>query len=136
MILLAGALAGGAVGAFNGLWWAILGPLFATPVAEAQWRVPTLSRHLLSILVHLFAGLGLGALFWLSWGLAAVVNVPWWKRGLSFALLAWLVLAIPVLVSQALTVRLSKRLAVKTAVEWLFTCSAVGLACAWSWRYG
>jgi hypothetical protein len=27
-------------------------------------------------------------LFWLSWGLA-VVDVPWWVRGLSFGSLCW-----------------------------------------------
>ena len=45
---------------------------------------------------------GFALLFWLSWGLAAVVDVPWWVRGLSFGSLCWLSFAVPSVVGIAL----------------------------------
>jgi hypothetical protein len=84
--------------------------------------------------LHMLCGIGLGLFFWLSWGLAALVAVPWWVRGLSFAALCWLVLTIPMLLELAFAQRLSARTAALTASRWATTCLIAGLACAWSWE--
>ena len=59
-------------------------------------------------LLHMLCGIGLGLFFWLSWGLAALVAVPWWVRGLSFAALCWFVLTVPTLLELAFAQRLSR----------------------------
>jgi hypothetical protein len=85
-------------------------------------------------LLHMLCGIGLGLFFWLSWGLAALVAVPWWVRGLSFAALCWFVLTVPMLLELAFAQRLSPRSAALTASRWATTCIIAGLACAWSWE--
>jgi hypothetical protein len=85
-------------------------------------------------LLHMLCGIGLGLFFWLSWGLAALVAVPWWVRGLSFAALCWFVLTVPMLLELAFAQRLSPRRAALTASRWATTCIIAGLACAWSWE--
>jgi hypothetical protein len=85
-------------------------------------------------LLHMFGGLGLGVLFWLSWGLAAVVEVTWWVRGLSFASLCWLALTAPVLLDLAFARALSSASAWLSASRWATTCAIAGLTCAWSWE--
>jgi hypothetical protein len=84
--------------------------------------------------LHMLCGIGLGLFFWLSWGLAALVAVPWWVRGLSFAALCWFALTIPMLLELAFAQRLSARVATLTASRWATTCAIAGLACAWSWE--
>lgn len=84
-------------------------------------------------LLHMLYGTGFALLFWLSWGLAAVVDVPWWVRGLSFGSLCWLSFAVPSVVG----VGLSRGLPVATigalALRWATTSVIAGLTCAWSW---
>lgn len=86
--------------------------------------------------LHMMCGIALGALFWLSWGLAAVVDVAWWVRGLAFASLCWIALTAPVMIELAMARRLSKRDAALIAARWATTCVVAGLACAWSWHNG
>lgn len=85
-------------------------------------------------LLHMLCGIGLGCLFWLSWGLAAIVAVPWWVRGLVFAALCWIALTLPMLVDLAFARRLPARAALVAAARWGTTCFVAGLACAWSWE--
>jgi hypothetical protein len=84
-------------------------------------------------LLHMLCGVGLGVLFWLSWGLAAVVDVQWWVRGASFASLCWLALTAPVLLDLAFAGRLTRTAAALAASRWATTCLTAGLACSWSW---
>jgi hypothetical protein len=85
-------------------------------------------------LLHMMCGTGLGLLFWLSWGLAAVVQVPWWVRGVSFGALCWLALAVPSTVNFALLRSASAGATFLVASRWGTTCLLAGLACAWSWE--
>jgi hypothetical protein len=85
-------------------------------------------------LLHMLCGIGLGALFWLSWGLAAVVDVAWWVRGLAFATLCWTALAVPLLLDLAFARRLASGAMLTLASRWATTCAIAGLACAWSWE--
>jgi hypothetical protein len=101
------------------------------------WRPPARESYadlpVLELLMHMVSGIGLGLLFWLSWGLAAVVNAPWWLRGLYFGGLCVVVLVLPLTISIAGNQQIALRpLAARTA-RWITTCLIAGLACAWSW---
>ncbi len=89
-------------------------------------------------LLHLICGTGLGLLFWLSWGLAGMVDVPWWIRGLSFAMLCWLPVSLPAVVAAWIGAAPERGLSTRTmalmASRWAMTCLIAGLACAWSWE--
>lgn len=88
--------------------------------------------------LHLICGTGLGLLFWLSWGLAGMVDVPWWVRGLSFAMLCWVPVSLPAVVAAWISAAPERGLSTKTmalmASRWATTCVIAGLACAWSWE--
>jgi hypothetical protein len=89
-------------------------------------------------LLHLICGTGLGLLFWLSWGLAAMVDVSWWVRGLSFAMLCWVPVSLPAVlaawISTAPERGLSTKMMAMMASRWATTCLIAGLTCAWSWE--
>ena len=84
--------------------------------------------------LHMLYGTGFALLFWLSWGLAAVVDVPWWVRGLSFATLCWVSFAVPGVVGIALSRGLPVAAIAEAATRWATTSVIAGLACAWSWE--
>jgi hypothetical protein len=86
--------------------------------------------------LHMLSGSCLGLLFWLSWGLAAVVEVPWWVRGVSFGSLCWLALALPVTIGVARAHGVSPSAVALLATRWGTTCLAAALACAWNWENG
>jgi hypothetical protein len=81
-----------------------------------------------------FGGAALGLLFWLGWGLISLVNAPWFEAGLLFGLLSWAGVAAPLLGALALRLRDFGRVAPVLAVEWLVTCVAVGMFCAYAWQ--
>lgn len=87
--------------------------------------------------LHLICGSGLGLLFWLSWGLAAIVDVPWWVRGATFAMLCWVPLSLPAVVAAWVGAAPERGLSTKAmammASRWAMTCLVAGLTCAWSW---
>ena len=83
--------------------------------------------------LHMMSGIAMGFLFWLSWGLAAVVGVPWWWRGLGFGVLCALGVALPCIATLSMTRRDSLPLGIAVAARWLTTCLIVGMACAWQW---
>lgn len=96
------------------------------------------SLSLTDAVLHLICGTGLGLLFWLSWGLAAMVDVSWWVRGLSFALLCWVPVSLPAVlaawISTAPERGLSTKMMAMMASRWATTCLVAGLTCAWSWE--
>jgi hypothetical protein len=80
------------------------------------------------------AGAALGFLFWLGWGLIALVGTPWYVVGLLYGALAWVAVAAPVLGTLLLLGHGRTRPLLAHTVEWLFTCLAVGLLCALAWH--
>jgi hypothetical protein len=84
--------------------------------------------------LHMLYGCGFALLFWLSWGLAAVVAVPWWVRGLSFGSLCWLFFSVPGVVGVALSRGLATATIAALSLRWATTSVIAGLACAWSWQ--
>ena len=84
--------------------------------------------------LHLICGSGLGLLFWLSWGLAGLVEVRWYVRGVTFAALCWLPISLPAVLNAWLSTRdLSGKTLTAMATRWMTTCLIAGLTCSWSW---
>jgi hypothetical protein len=129
-LLNAGAIAAIAANAFNSMILHI-----AARVRGAA-NYPSAQDQLLLLLLHLATGIGLGLIFWLSWGFTAIIAVPWWQRGIAFALIVWSVACIPTLMQLAMARESSWRATASSALQWLTTITAVGLACAWSWQNG
>lgn len=99
---------------------------------------PLSSLDVTDALLHLICGTGLGLLFWLSWGLAALVDVPWWVRGVTFAMLCWMPLSLPAVLGAWISAAPERGLSTKAmammASRWATTCLIAGLICAWSWE--
>lgn len=83
---------------------------------------------------HAGAGAVQGVLFWASWSLIALVDVPWYLTGVAFGLLCWGGGALPAMLSLRLRSRMPARLAYAAAAEWFASCVAAGLFCAYSWQ--
>lgn len=99
-----------------------------TPATEA---VATL---LAGAVVRAAAGALLGFLFWLGWGLIAVVDQPWYAIGILYGGLCWAALVVPALGTLRLHGRGAFGALAAHALEWLVTCLAVGLLCALAWH--
>ena len=126
------------VGALSGLVSVLTHAVFGSLLdmlrpKAAQGTSATANVDVPDILMHMLAGTGLGLLFWLSWGLAAVVSVPWWLRGLVFGGLCWTILGLPTVISAARMRHTGIGPALVVATQWATTCLVAGLACAWSW---
>jgi hypothetical protein len=85
--------------------------------------------------LHMAYGILLGFVFWLSWGLTAIVQVEWWVRGMTFGGLATLALA-PAFLNVLLSTRTPSRVLALIAARWLTTSFVVGMSCAWMWERG
>lgn len=99
----------------------------------AQQR-DTVARVVLASALRAASGAVLGFVFWLSWGLIALVGLPWHAIGLIYGGLCWLALVVPALATLALRWPGLGRVASAHAVEWLFTSLAIGLLCALAWH--
>jgi hypothetical protein len=133
-LIFTGALSGVISALGHSVAWSAVALLQSPP--QARTFASTTTLEVLEILLHMCAGAALGFLFWLSWGLAAVVDVAWWVRGVSFGCLCWLALALPAMTSLAMIQRISIAAAASTASRWATTCVLTGLSCAWSWDRG
>jgi hypothetical protein len=132
-LLLTGALSGLVSLLAHSVIWSI------AEMLHPRMRIANASSRQLDvpdILLHLFAGVGLGGLFWISWGLAALVDVTWWQRGLIFGGIASVMLATPAIVSAGRAGQMGSGTVLLIASRWLTTCVIAGLACAWSWGRG
>ena len=129
----------GVAGGLAGVLWSGLvtcGLAAARTAAAAQGaQQDTVAQIVLASALRAAAGAVLGFVFWLSWGLIALVGLPWYAVGsdLRRALLAG---------ARGAGARPRSRCAGRDrdaswpphAVEWLFTCLAIGLLCALAWH--
>jgi hypothetical protein len=120
-------LAGGLAGV---LWSGMVTPRLLAGGSYTE----TAARILAGAALRGAAGAALGFLFWLGWGLIAVVGRPWYEVGLFYGALAWVALVAPTLGTLLLHGHGPARPVAAHAVEWLFTCSAIGLLCALAWH--
>ncbi len=128
---------------FAGLSGGLAGVLWSGLVTTAwlgrdrdpgEVEAETASRVLAGATLRAAAGAALGFLFWLGWGLIALVGTPWYAVGLVYGGLTWAALAAPALGTLALRGHGPARPIVAHAVEWLFTCLTIGLLCALAWH--
>lgn len=127
-LVLTGALSGLLSVLAHSVLWAAVDAVRPTP-AMAPLQIS-------EALLHMMYGAGFALFFWLSWGFAAVVDVAWWVRGLSFASLCWLSFVVPSLLGSTLAGAVSKARTAALASRWATTSLIAGLACAWSWEKG
>lgn len=127
-------LSGGLVGV---LW----GGLVSSPWLDGMHRThpgalerETLSRLVTSTLLYGLGGAILGFLFFLGWGLVALVDFPWYAVGLLFGALCWAGVALPAVGTLMLRIRAPRRVALVHGVEWLVVCMSAGLFCAYAWQ--
>lgn len=135
-LLLLGALSGLVSVLFHVVLWSLIElvrPAGGAAPINVEARAAMSRLDIPDILLHVLAGIGLGLMFWLSWGLAAVVSVPWWARGLIFGVLAWTVMGLPLMISLARARSGARGATGVIALQWATTCLIAGLACAWSW---
>lgn len=135
-LLLLGALSGLVSVLFHAVLWSTIELVLPGRHAarRSELRASLARLDIPDIALHVVWGVGLGLLFWLSWGLAAVVSVPWWLRGLVFAALAWGFMGLPAIVSMARLRGGARSATVVVVAQWATTCLIAGLACAWSWE--
>lgn len=133
MILLAG-FAGGLVGT---LWSGLVtGPVLthAPQLRPAGWAPETALRLLAGALLYGIGGAVAGFLFWLSWGLTALVATPWPLVGLLYGALLWSIAVLPAVGIGGLRLRQPRALLALLALEYLVATGAVGLFCAYAWH--
>lgn len=128
----------GLAGGLAGVLWSgmVTTPWLARAGTDAGGlsRAETAARIFAGAALRAAAGAALGFLFWLGWGLIAIVSYPWYAVGLIYGALAWAAIAAPTLGTLLLRGPGPARPVVLHAVEWLFTCAAIGLLCALSWH--
>ena len=121
----------GLAGGLAGVLWS---GLVTTRWLAGGSHTETAARILAGAALRGAAGAALGFLFWLGWGLIAVVGRPWYEVGLLYGLLAWAALVAPTLGTYLLHGHGPARPVAAHAVEWLFTCGSIGLLCALAWH--
>ncbi len=116
----------------------LISVLACSVLASLPWARQPAPLTVMEIILHWMAGTVLGLLFWLSWGLAGLVNISWWLRGTTFALLCWLALALPAILTLHVNQPVRTQAGTTTtwvALRWAFTCLLSSLVCAWQWRF-
>jgi hypothetical protein len=135
--LLMTVLAGFAGGLAGTLWGGIVSyPLLAraAPSGPGHWLPESTPRLLLGAVVYGVCGAAAGFLFWLSWGLVALVATPWYVTGLLFGALLWAASALPALAVLSLRLREPSLALLVLAIEVLVASLAVGALCAYVWH--
>lgn len=130
-------LAGFAGGLAGTLWSGLVStPLLARwPTLRLQPGPPeTAARLLAGAAIHGTCGATAGLLFWLGWGLVAVVAAPWPAVGAAFGGLVWTAGTLPALGALVVRGQLGRGALLVTAVESLVACVAAGLLCAYVWH--
>lgn len=133
MILLAG-FAGGLVGT---LWSGLVtGPAlaFAPRLRPPGWIPESAPRLLAGAVLYGSGGAAAGFLFWLGWGLTALVATSWPRVGLLYGVLLWAIAVLPALGILGVRLRQPAGLLALLALEFLAATLAVGLFCAYAWQ--
>lgn len=132
MMVLAG-IAGGLVGT---LWAGLVSaPLYARwpALRLPAWQPETATRLLAGAVLHGACGAAAGLLFWLSWGLVAVVSTPWHVVGAIYGGLLFAAGALPTLGALAIRGRHHPGAVAVLAAEGLVTAVSAGVMCAYVW---
>jgi hypothetical protein len=118
------------------------GSVVAAVLLRYVWRAFGLARADMGtwvesqyLVIHAVWGLAFGLLFWLSWGLTAIVSVSWWWRGTAFGLLCGGVIVLPVLWIARLLLNWPWRTVAALLSDAVATSLSAGLLCAWTWAH-
>ena len=133
MTVLAG-MAGGLIGT---LWAGLVSaPLFAHwPALRPEgWQPETASRLLAGAVLYALCGAAAGLLFWLSWGLIAVVSTPWHVVGIVYGALLFTAGGLPTLGTLAIKGHRQRGAVAVLAAEGLVAAVSAGLMCAYVWE--
>lgn len=112
---------------------ALMRPLLPRSICPPPVADRITVREIVEASLHLAGGAAVAALYWLSWGFAALVAVPWWMRGLAFGAACWLAVAVPALAALWLRAGVAGAKVAVVAAEWAATSVLAALACAWIW---
>jgi hypothetical protein len=126
-------LAGLSGGLFGVLWSGLVSTRWLAADNPSGWQVEDLPRLVAGALLRAVSGAALGFLFWLGWGLIAVLRAPWPVVGMLFGLLCWAGAALPALATLGLRIELPRHSLRVHAIDWLVSCLAIGLLCAYAW---
>jgi hypothetical protein len=132
MLLLAG-FAGGLTGT---LWGGIVSSALLAGQRSRQpqaWQPDTASRLLAGALSYGLCGAAAGFLFWLGWGLVALVAIEWPLVGLLYGGLLWAAGALPTLGMLWLRLNTLRAALLVQMLESLVACMSIGLLCAFAW---
>lgn len=100
---------------------------------DMPWALSSAFNEAMYVIAHAAFGLGVGILFWLSWGLPALIEINWWQRGLLFGLLNTLIFGgLPVLMVRAVLNPLTAWVRIYL-IELSCTSIAASLAASWAW---
>jgi len=128
-------LAGFAGGLAGTLWGGMVSsPLLGRLRARHEWHPESASRLLAGAVLYGLCGAAAGFLFWLGWGLVALVSIKWPMVGLLFGALLWVAAAVPALSIAWLRLPQVRPALAVQMLEALFTCLSVGLLCAFVWH--
>lgn len=130
-VVFAGAV-GGVLSIFSS--WLVTGYLFHQyqRLTPETWRPEGPRQYALSSVVQVLAGMAVGLLFFATGGLSHFAARGWLASGVSFGLVAWVALACPVLVTNAIYVRLHRGVVVGLLLDSLVGVLLVASACAWA----
>lgn len=127
-----------AFGALGGLFavftsWLITGVLFHRfqALTPETWRPEGPREYTISSILQVFSGAAIGLLFWHTGGLH-IGRVGWLETGFIYGILLWLALALPIVLSMALFIRLHRGMVVGILLQWLVSAQLATLACAWA----
>jgi hypothetical protein len=130
MTLLAG-FAGGLAGT---LWAGLVTNAWLAQRHSARSQPDSATRLLAGAAAYGLCGAAAGFLFWLGWGLVAVIDTPWYLIGALYGVLVWTAAAAPLLAAQLLRLREPPAVLAALAVEGLVASLATGLLCAYVWH--
>lgn len=131
-------LMAGFAGGLTGMLWAgvVSTSLFSRwPALRPEaWQPETATRLLASAALHGLCGIAAGLLFWLGWGLVALVSTPWPMLGLFYGALVWAAGGLPALGVLALRAPRGRAAVAVMALEGLVASLAAGVLCAYVWH--
>lgn len=124
------------VGSLSGLISVLAHTVFWSIVEYLRPRMESINSQIdiPDILLHVVYGTGIGLLFWLSWGLAAITDVAWWIRGCAFGGLSFLILSVPSVIGIVRVGQFDTKNAWAVTARLGTTSLLAALACAWSWQ--
>ncbi len=131
-IVTAGAV-GGVLTIFTS--WLFTGYLFHDyqRVTPDTWHSEGPKQYALSSAIQVLGGGAIGLLFFATGGLSHLAAPGWLGTGVVFGLLAWLALACPVILTNAVYVRLHRGVVVVgLLLDSLVGVLLVSMACAWA----